>query len=180
MFRCYRFVWLDVIFHIRDRPFNLKGFLFFVFCFLDNTRVRIFIFLDKNSESDYFCFPPATSTYFFHQHWESEYFFRNKAVNFPVFDRTIPKYLYCFTHSIASSPMTNLSTNKRPVLLKIIAFVLFILNSKHRSLQYFSKIFNFSWRPSLVSENIIKSSAYNRHGIYLLFISADLVFCYTI
>jgi hypothetical protein len=33
---------------------------------------------DKNSESDYFCFPSAKSEYFFQQHWESEYFFRKK------------------------------------------------------------------------------------------------------
>ena len=30
---------------------------------------------DKNSESDYFFFPPPKSEYFFQQHWESEYFF---------------------------------------------------------------------------------------------------------
>ena len=29
---------------------------------------------DKNSESDYFLFPPPKSEYFFQQHWESEYF----------------------------------------------------------------------------------------------------------
>ena len=70
-----------------------------VFCFVqnffsDNTRVRIYFFLsrkaqffftefnirlyDKNSESDYFFFPPPKSEYFFRQHWESEYFFRKK------------------------------------------------------------------------------------------------------
>ena len=57
---------------------------------LDNTRVRIFFlsckartfFLefnirlyDKNSESNYFFFPPPKSEYFFQQHWKSEYFF---------------------------------------------------------------------------------------------------------
>jgi hypothetical protein len=31
---------------------------------------------DKNSESDYFFFPPIKSEYIFQQHWESEYFFR--------------------------------------------------------------------------------------------------------
>ena len=59
------------------------------FCFVqkfvsDNTRVRIFIFFpefnirlyDKNSESNYFFFPPPKSEYFFQQHWESEYFFQ--------------------------------------------------------------------------------------------------------
>ena len=33
---------------------------------------------DKNSESDYYFFPPPKSEYFFQQHWESEYFFRKK------------------------------------------------------------------------------------------------------
>jgi hypothetical protein len=31
---------------------------------------------DKNSESDYFIFPPPKWEYFFQQRWESEYFFR--------------------------------------------------------------------------------------------------------
>ena len=90
---------------IRDRPFNLKGrrgygFLFCSeFFFSDNTRVRIFInfiarsanffpefhirLYDKNSESDYFFFPPPKSEYFFQQHWESEYFFKKKNHNHP-------------------------------------------------------------------------------------------------
>ena len=62
--------------------------------FSDNTRVRIFFYLvaqsaiffpefnirlyDKNSELDYFFFPPPKSEYFFQQHWESEFFFRKK------------------------------------------------------------------------------------------------------
>ena len=74
---------------VRDRPFNLKGvgglwfFVSFRNLFSNNTRVRIFFFpefnirlYDKNSESDYFFFPPPKSEYFFQQHWESEYFFR--------------------------------------------------------------------------------------------------------
>jgi hypothetical protein len=36
---------------------------------------------DKNSESDYFIFPPPKSEYFFQQHWESEYFFRKKTIH---------------------------------------------------------------------------------------------------
>jgi hypothetical protein len=55
---------------------NVKGIFF------RTTRVRIFILFpefnirlyDKNSESDYFFFPPPKSEYFFQQHWESEYF----------------------------------------------------------------------------------------------------------
>ena len=38
---------------------------------------------DKNSESDYFFFPPPKSKYFFQQHWESEYFFRKKNITPP-------------------------------------------------------------------------------------------------
>ena len=34
---------------------------------------------DKNSESDYFFFPPPKSEYFFQQHWESEYYFRKNV-----------------------------------------------------------------------------------------------------
>ena len=94
---------VDVII-LRDRPFNLKrggggggGLWFFVsfrIFFSDNTRVRILFILsceapiffpefnirlyDKNSESDYFFFPPPKSEYFFQQHWESEYFFFRK------------------------------------------------------------------------------------------------------
>ena len=70
-----------------------------IFCFVqnffsDNTRVRIFFFCrakrefffpefnirlyDKNSESDYFFFPPPKSEYFFQQHWESEYLLGKK------------------------------------------------------------------------------------------------------
>ena len=39
---------------------------------------------DKNSESDYFFFPPPKSEYFFQQHWESEYFFRKKPFKLNV------------------------------------------------------------------------------------------------
>ena len=62
-----------------------------VFCFIQNfffrtTQELEYLFFpeisirlyDKNSESDYFFFPPPKSEYFFQQHWESEYFFRKK------------------------------------------------------------------------------------------------------
>jgi hypothetical protein len=60
--------------------------------FSDNTRVRIFFsssefnirLYDKNSESDFFFFPPPKSEYFFQQHWESEYFLENKTHNPPL------------------------------------------------------------------------------------------------
>jgi hypothetical protein len=39
--------------------------------FFPASNIRLF---DKNSESDYFFFPPPKSEYFFQQHWESEYF----------------------------------------------------------------------------------------------------------
>ena len=77
---------------VRGRPFILKGGGM-VFCFVQNfffehkswnfwSRKAQFFFpefnirlYDKNSESDYFFFPPPKSEYFFQQHWESEYFF---------------------------------------------------------------------------------------------------------
>jgi hypothetical protein len=40
--------------------------------FFPENNIRLY---DKNSESDYFVFPPPKSEYFFQQHWESEYFF---------------------------------------------------------------------------------------------------------
>ena len=43
--------------------------------FFSKSNIRLY---DKNSESDYFFFPPPKSEYFFQQHWESEYFFRKK------------------------------------------------------------------------------------------------------
>ena len=88
---------------LRDRPFNLKGggggggggalwfFVSFRKNFFGQHKLEYFFFLsrlarilfpefnirlyDKNSESDYFFFPPTKSEYFFQQHWESEYFF---------------------------------------------------------------------------------------------------------
>ena len=82
------------IYAIRDRPFNLKGYGFLFrsefffrttqeleYLFFLSREVRIFFpeynirLYDKNSESDYFFFPPRKSEYFFQQHWESEYFF---------------------------------------------------------------------------------------------------------
>ena len=54
-------------------------YLFFLSCkarnFFPEYNIRLY---DKNSESDYFFFPPPKSEYFFQQHWESEYFFRKK------------------------------------------------------------------------------------------------------
>jgi hypothetical protein len=40
--------------------------------FFPEVNIRLY---DKNSESDYYVFPPPESEYFFQQHWESEYFF---------------------------------------------------------------------------------------------------------
>jgi hypothetical protein len=79
-------IFKNIVYHLlRDRPFNLKGglwfFVLFRIFFSDNTRVRIFIltlgYMTK-TESYYFFFPPPKSKYFFQQHWESEYFFRKK------------------------------------------------------------------------------------------------------
>jgi hypothetical protein len=52
--------------------FSLSGKAQF---FFPEFNIRLY---DKNSESDYFSFPPPKSEYFFQQHWESEYFFRKK------------------------------------------------------------------------------------------------------
>ena len=88
------FIWV-----IRDRPFNLKGGLWFFVSFRnffsDNTRVIILFFLSREAQFFFFqnltlgymtktlnqiiFFPPPKSEYFFHQHWESEYFFRKKT-----------------------------------------------------------------------------------------------------
>jgi hypothetical protein len=43
--------------------------------FFPEYNIRLY---DKNSESDYFIFPPSKSEYFFQQHWESDYFFLEK------------------------------------------------------------------------------------------------------
>ena len=44
--------------------------------FFPEFNIRLY---DKNSESNFFFFPPPKSEYFFQQHWESEYFFRKKT-----------------------------------------------------------------------------------------------------
>jgi hypothetical protein len=57
---------------------SFNGILFESLWFL--LVIRLY---DKNSESDYYFFPPPKSEYFFQQHWESEYFFR-KNHNLPL------------------------------------------------------------------------------------------------
>jgi hypothetical protein len=58
-----------------------QEFEYFFFCrakrnfFSPKFNIRLH---DKNSESDYFFFPPPKSEYFFQQHWESEYFLEKK------------------------------------------------------------------------------------------------------
>jgi hypothetical protein len=49
--------------------------------FFPEFNIRLY---DKNSESDYYFFPPPKSEYFFQQHWESEYFFRKKTIPLPL------------------------------------------------------------------------------------------------
>jgi hypothetical protein len=46
--------------------------------FFPEFNIRLY---NKNSESDYFFFPPPKSEYFFQQHWESEYFFPIVSTN---------------------------------------------------------------------------------------------------
>ena len=52
---------------------------------------------DKNSQSDYFFFPPPKSEYFFQQHWVSEYFFRKKTYPPPLQVKWSLPYKYHFT-----------------------------------------------------------------------------------
>jgi hypothetical protein len=60
------------------------------YLFFLSRKARIFFpvfnirLYDKNSESDYFFFPPPKAEYFFQQHWESEYFFLEKNHNPPL------------------------------------------------------------------------------------------------
>jgi hypothetical protein len=69
-----------VPFKIFFRTTQLLEYLFFLSRkarnFFPEFNIRLY---DKNSESDYFFFPPPKSEYFFQQHWESEYFFRKKT-----------------------------------------------------------------------------------------------------
>ena len=81
--------------HIGTDHLTCRGGGGMVLCFVQNffyrtTRELEFFFpefnirlYDKNSESDYFFFPPPKSEYFFQQYWESEYFFRKKNINPP-------------------------------------------------------------------------------------------------
>ena len=50
--------------------------------FFPEFNIRLY---DKNSESDYFFFPPPKSEYFFQQHWESEYLNKKKNKHNPPF-----------------------------------------------------------------------------------------------
>ena len=75
--RGYGFLFRSKIF-FRTTP-ELEYYFFFVVQsanFLPEFNIRLY---DKNSESDYYFFPPPKSEYFFQQHWESEYFFRKKS-----------------------------------------------------------------------------------------------------
>ena len=56
------------------------GFFCRAIFFSPEFNIRLY---DKNSESDYFFFPPPKSEYFVQQHWESEYFFLEKNHNPP-------------------------------------------------------------------------------------------------
>jgi hypothetical protein len=50
--------------------------------FFPEFNIRLY---DKNSESDYFFFPPPKSEYFFQQHWESESLYINMIKTFEPF-----------------------------------------------------------------------------------------------
>jgi hypothetical protein len=54
---------------------ELEYFSFLLRIFFPQFNIRLY---DKNSEPDYFFFPPAKSEYFFPQHWESKLIFLEK------------------------------------------------------------------------------------------------------
>jgi hypothetical protein len=66
---------------LRDRPFNLHGFLFRSEIFFCRIKREFFFqnltlgYMTKTQNQIIF-FPPIKSEYIFQQHWESEYFFR--------------------------------------------------------------------------------------------------------
>jgi hypothetical protein len=66
---------------LRDRPFNLHGFLFRSEIFFCRNKREIFFqnltlgYMTKTQNQIIF-FPPIKSEYIFQQHGESEYFFR--------------------------------------------------------------------------------------------------------
>ena len=65
------------------------------YLFFPEFNIRLY---DKNSESHFF-FPPPKSEYFFQQHWESEYFFRNKTI--PPFKLNGRSPIYTFFFNIS-------------------------------------------------------------------------------
>ena len=138
----------------------MEGLWFFVsfrIFFSDNTRVRIFIFFvarsanffpefnirlyDKNSESDYFFFPPPKSEYFFQQHWESEYFFLEKNHN------SLPPFKLN-GHSLMTLPIktitsvlkvsTDIITNNCPIGLAAILAIMSVSTFKTAVILYLS------------------------------------------
>ena len=120
---------------LRDRPFNLQRGVM-VFCFVQKKFCRqhksqnIYFFCcakrkfffpefnirlhDKNSESDYFFFPPPKSEYFFQQHWESEYFFRKKNITLPLQVKwSFPKDIVLLTICISSYSVIGVSLHRQ-------------------------------------------------------------------
>ena len=109
---------VEVLFVIRDRPFNLKGglwyFVSFRIFFSDNTRVRILIFFvaqsakffpqfnirlyDKNSESFYFFFLHQNQNIFFSNIGNQNVFFQVKW-SFPnmQFSPDVCVHQYCLS-----------------------------------------------------------------------------------
>jgi hypothetical protein len=69
------FCFVQNFFFGQHESYNIYFFCREARIFFPEFYIRLY---DKNSESDYFLFPPAKSEYFFQQHWESEYFFRKK------------------------------------------------------------------------------------------------------
>jgi hypothetical protein len=73
-----------VLFFVQKKKFRTTRELEYLFFFVAQSAIFFPVFnirlYDKNSESDYYFFPPPKSEYFFQQHWESEYFFRKKTI----------------------------------------------------------------------------------------------------
>jgi len=126
VFFCIVLCFLNII---GDRPFNLKGGLWFFASFKKKFRTtRELEFFFQNSTLGYmaktlnqifFFFPPPKSESFFQQHWESEHFFRKKKHNpsFKLNGRSLigivstylhkyqylqNKYIYYFTFIVPS------------------------------------------------------------------------------
>jgi hypothetical protein len=75
------FCFVQNLFFGQHERYNINFFVRETRNFFPQFNIRLY---DKNSESDYYFFPPPKSEYFFQQHWESEYFFLEKTHTPPL------------------------------------------------------------------------------------------------